>query len=62
MRKTFRRSMIRRTDIDKVTWEKGAGAVIRLQDGTWVHLPDVDRGAQSLTNSIRAWVKHNEVE
>jgi uncharacterized membrane protein YdbT with pleckstrin-like domain len=52
----FRRRTVPRDRIESVTW--GAGMVsVKLLDGSWVHLPEVGGGAQSLTNSVRAWIK-----
>jgi hypothetical protein len=46
-----------RRDIERVTWETGAGVAIKLVDGQWAQLPDLGRNSQSVTNSIRAWLK-----
>lgn len=46
-----------RHDIERVTWEAGAGAAIQLKDGTWVKLPELGRNSQSTTNTVRAWLK-----
>lgn len=53
----LRRRLVPREEIESVTWEKGAGVAIRLQDGQWVRMPDVGPGRQGLANSIRAWLK-----
>ncbi len=53
----FRRREIPRSEIESVTWAKGAGVSLKLVDGRWVRLPGVGRTSQGLTNSIRAWLK-----
>lgn len=52
---------IPRAEIESVTWEKGGGPYIRLRDGKWVRIPSVGRGAQSLTNTIRAWLNRTKI-
>jgi len=49
-----------REEIDRVTWEKGCGASIILRSGKGVRLPGI-RNPQSLTNTIRAWLKRTNV-
>jgi hypothetical protein len=56
----FRVRTIPRSEIENVTWEKGAGAHLKLRDGKCVRLPEVGLNAQALTNSIRAWLKRTE--
>jgi len=58
----FQSRTIPRTEIESVTWEKGCGASIKLNNGKWVHLPSVGRNAQGLTNTLRAWLKRTEVQ
>ena len=53
----FSRKQYERHNIERVTWEGGAGVAIQLKDGTWVKLPDLARNSQSTTNTIRAWLK-----
>lgn len=57
IRENFRRSTIARRDIEKVTWAKGVGVSLRLTSGRWIKLPDVGKNSQSLSNSLRAWIK-----
>jgi hypothetical protein len=45
------------TDIESVTWEKGAGVVLKLSDGGWGKLPELGYNAQGLANTVRAWLK-----
>jgi hypothetical protein len=44
-------------DIVSVTWEKGAGVVLKLADGGWGKLPELGYNAQGLANTVRAWLK-----
>lgn len=53
----FRRSSIRRANIDNVTWGKGVGVSLKLKDGSSLILPDIGLNSQSVCNSVRAWVK-----
>jgi hypothetical protein len=53
----FQRRNVLRSQITSVTWEKGAGAYLRLQDGSSVKLPQMGKSYQSQVNSIRAWLK-----
>lgn len=52
----LRRRTYPRQTLESVTWAWGCGVSVRLQNGRWVQLPDVGN-AQSVTNSIRAWLK-----
>ena len=52
----FRRTRIPRADIDRVTWEAGAGVSVRLSSGSWVKLPDVGN-SQARANALRGWLK-----
>lgn len=52
----FKVRTIPRTEIQRVTWEKGGGTSLVLLNGTAVKLPSVGRNAQGLTNTIRAWL------
>lgn len=54
--------VIPRTEIERVTWEKGCGASLKLCDGSWIGLPNVGLPPQSITNTIRAWLKKTGVE
>ncbi|HEX8371427.1 MAG TPA: hypothetical protein VF585_01500 [Chthoniobacterales bacterium] len=51
---------IPRSEIETVKWEKGCRAALRLREGTWLHLPDAGRTAQSVAATIRAWLKRTE--
>jgi hypothetical protein len=44
--------------IESVTWASGAGVSLRLSQG-WVQLPELGYNSQSLTNSVRAWLKRH---
>lgn len=57
IRTSFRQKRVARSRIAGVTWEKGSGVALKLVDGSWLPLPEVGRGSQSLANSIRAWLK-----
>ena len=52
----FRRQRLFRGHIDYVTWEKGSGVSLRLDDGMWVRLPDVG-DSRGRAAAIRAWVE-----
>lgn len=54
----FRRRMIPRSELEHVTWEGGVGVSMKMKSGSWVKLPDVGN-SQSVTNSIRAWLKRH---
>jgi hypothetical protein len=58
----FQSRRIPRADIAKVTWEKGAGVSLKLTNGQWFHVPDLGGGSESLTNSIRAWLKRPDAD
>lgn len=47
---------IEKSEIESVRWERGCGAHLKLQDGRSENIPDFGN-AQSVTNSIRAWLK-----
>jgi len=53
----FRRRVVPREQIESVTWERGAGIVLRLAGGRIVRLPEVGHNSQGVTNTIRAWLK-----
>ena len=52
----FQSRTIPRSEIESVTWEKGAGASLKLRDGKWIRLPNVGLNPQGLANTIRAWL------
>ena len=52
----FRQKSIARARVVKVTWAAGVNVSIRLDDDSWVKLPEVGNGSQALCNSIRAWI------
>lgn len=56
-RETFRKTVIPKTDIVRVTWEAGCGVSLLLRDGTWAKVPDLGQNSQGLTNSIRSWLR-----
>ena len=56
-RETFRSTAIPKNEIKSVTWEAGCGVSLRLEDGTWVKVPDLGHNSQGLTNSIRSWLR-----
>jgi hypothetical protein len=45
--------------IESVTWASGCGVSLKLSQGGWVQLPDLGYNSQSLTNSVRAWLKRS---
>jgi len=52
----FRRRRLFRGHIDSVTWQKGTGVSLHLDDGMRVTLPDVG-DSKARAASIRAWVE-----
>jgi hypothetical protein len=52
VRRSYARDAIRRA-----TFEKGCPVALELSDGHWAKLPDLGHNSQSVTNSIRAWLK-----
>lgn len=52
MRRSYPRDAIRR-----VTYQKGSPVALELSDGQWAKLPDLGHSTQSVTNSIRAWLR-----
>lgn len=58
-RMNFKRVRIKKTDIEKVTWEAGCGVSVQLVDGSWQKLPGLGQNSQGITNSIRAWLARN---
>lgn len=59
LRSRFTDQCISRCDIERVTWEKGVGVSVKLQDGSWVKMPELFENSLSLSNSIRAWLGKN---
>jgi hypothetical protein len=53
------RRSYRRAEIKSVRWQWGAGVALELTAGGWARLPEVGRDAQSLANSLRAWLKRS---
>ncbi len=52
----FKRIDILKTLIENVSWEKGAGAHLKLASGKLVKLPATGRNDQGVTNSVRSWL------
>ena len=52
----FNKTILEKKSIEKVTWEKGGGVLIKLSNDTWVTIPDLGN-SQSVCNSIKAWLK-----
>lgn len=52
----LRRHSIPRDEIQTVAWARSSGVSVRLNDGRWIHLPEVGRNSESLSNSIKAWL------
>lgn len=56
------RRLIRRRDIDKVTWEKGCGVAVLTKEKKWVKIPSIiGYNSQSMSNSIRAWLNKGQL-
>jgi len=58
-RGSFRKTVIPKNEIVRVTWEAGCGVSLLLSDGAWAKLPDLGENSQGLTNSLRAWLRAN---
>ncbi len=58
-RENFKKVVIQKSTIEKVSWEKGCGVSIMVS-GQWIDIPNPEVGAQSMTNSIRAWINVKE--
>lgn len=41
----------------KVTWAKGVPVSLKSKEGKWIRLPEVGKGGQALTNTLRAWIR-----
>ena len=52
----WKRRSLRRDEIKRVTWEKGAGVAFELNQGGWAKLPELGFNSQGLTNTMRAWL------
>lgn len=58
MTKGTRRWSVAHQDIIKVTWEKGCPVTVQTKNEKWVKIPEIiGYNSQSMTNSIRAWLK-----
>jgi hypothetical protein len=44
-------------DIESVTWASGSGVSVKLSNGGWAKMPELDFNAQGLANTLRAWLK-----
>lgn len=58
-RENFKKVVIKKSTIEKVSWEKGCGVSIMVS-GQWLNIPNSEVGAKSMTNSIRAWINIKE--
>lgn len=56
----WRSRRLPRTALERVTWAKGGGVSLGLEDGSWAKLPEMGYNSQSLANGIRAWLKRTE--
>ena len=52
----FKKTDVPKTSIEKVSWEKGVGAYLKLGNGKFVHLPATGRSDQGIANSVRSWL------
>ncbi len=57
----FGRRSIRKDTIESVTWAAGCGVSLRTKEQKWVRIPDLGR-AQGVCNSIRAWLKREDLD
>ena len=55
-RVNFKRTIVQKAEIVKVTWESGCGVAVQLKDGSWVSLPYLGQDSLGVTNSVRAWL------
>ena len=55
-RRNFQRTIIEKSEIERVTWESGCGVSVKLRNGSWVAVPSFAKNSQGITNSIRAWL------
>jgi hypothetical protein len=53
----FFRRQYQASTIRGVKWEGGSGVSVELVQGGWVKLPELGYNSQSLTNTLRAWLK-----
>jgi hypothetical protein len=53
----LRRRCCAAADIASVTWESGSGVALKRADGGWIKPPEMGYNAQSLANTLRAWLK-----
>ena len=56
-RNLFLRRRYQASTIRSVKWEAGAGVSVELVQGGWAKLPELGYNSQSLTNTLRAWLK-----
>lgn len=56
-RDLFSRGRHEASTIRGVKWEAGAGVSVELVQGGWAKLPELGYNSQSLTNTLRAWLK-----
>ena len=52
----FKKIDVLKTSIVNVSWVKGAGAHLKLANGTFVKLPATGRNDQGVVNSVRSWL------
>jgi hypothetical protein len=50
-----------RQRIADVRWAKGSPVSLKLDDGTWAHLPDTGHGNTKVAGAIRAWLNEGDV-
>ena len=55
----FKKRIIGKKEIERVTWEKGCGASLLLKDGTWIKIPTPGTTNMGICNTIRAWLKRS---
>jgi hypothetical protein len=56
-RDLFSRRQYQASTIRSVKWEGGSGVSVELVQGGWAKLPELGYNSQSLTNTLRAWLK-----
>jgi len=56
-RSLFSRRRYQASTIRNVKWEGGSGVSVELAQGGWAKLPELGYNSQSLTNTLRGWLK-----
>ena len=60
LQSNFRKTNISRDEILKVSWEKGCGAYIKLNNGKTIIIPNFNSSPIGLSNTIRSWLNESK--